>query len=192
MRLRRLSLLLVLPIAAARAQGDIHRCVGADGQLVFTDRVCSDVNAKPVLPPASASTAPALSSGVAQPPPPLLCAADMGHLKQAVVDAFASHNPNRLAGLMLWDGAGQQAVVAHIRAFALLMDHPLVGVDIDGDESADDEGDVESSQASASNAPAHGETLVVQTESDDGSGERQEASFDVIRHAGCLWLQPQD
>jgi hypothetical protein len=167
--------------------------MGADGQLVFTDRVCSDVDAKPVLPPASASTAPALFLGTAQPPPPpLLCAADMGRLKQAVVDAFAAHNPNRLAGLMLWDGAGQQVVVAHIRAFAQLMTHPLVDVDVDADESPYDEGGDESSEAASSNASAHGGTLVVQTESDDGSGESQEARFDVIRHAGCLWLHPQE
>ena len=44
-----LLLLLLLPVGAARAQGGIHRCMGADGIPVFTDRVCTDVNAKPVL-----------------------------------------------------------------------------------------------------------------------------------------------
>jgi hypothetical protein len=194
MRFPLLLLLLLLPVTALKAQGDIHRCVGADGQQVFTDRACSDVNAQPALPPASPSSAASPALGVTQEPrphPAVLCAADIKQLKQAVVDAFAAHNPNRLAGLTLWSGAGQQAVVANIRAFTELMAHPLIGVDTDSDDSADDD-DGGDTPDSASNAPAHGGALVVQTESDDGSGQDRETRFDVIRHAGCFWLRPQD
>jgi hypothetical protein len=193
MRLFVLLLLLLLPIAVAKAQGDIHRCVGADGRPVFTDRVCSDVDAKPVLPPASASTMPVSPMAPALPPPPVLCAADMEHLKQAVVDAFAVHNPNRLAGLVLWNGAGQQAVVANIRAFTRLMARPLVEVDAessDDDVSSYDDGD--SSGTTAFHSGAHGGALVIETEGDDGYGDTQAAHFDVVHHAGCLWLRPAD
>jgi len=62
-------------------------------------------------------------------------------------------------------------------------------VDTDADASTYDDEDDDASEA-ASNAPAHG-ALVVQTESDDASGESQQVRFDVIRHAGCLWLRPQ-
>jgi hypothetical protein len=191
MRLMALLLLLLLPIAPASAQGDIHRCVGADGRPVFTDRVCSDVGAQPVLPPASASTAAVSPIGSAQPPPTVLCAADMEHLKQAVVDAFAAHNPNRLAGLMLWNGAGQQTVVADIRAFNRLMARPLVDVSAEpGEEDAS--GYDDASETAASHPVAHGGTLVIQTEADDGSGNTESAHFDVVHNAGCLWLRPVD
>jgi hypothetical protein len=181
-----------LPIAAANAQGDIHRCVGADGRPVFTDRVCSDVNATPVLPPASAATTtPVTTVGPAQQPPPVLCAADEAHLKQAVVDAFAVHNPNRLAGLMLWDGAGQQAVVANIRTFTRLMTRPLVDVDTESASATYDEEDGDSSDMTSASTAAHGGALVVQTESDDGDGDTETTRFDIIHHAGCLWLRPE-
>jgi hypothetical protein len=179
-------------MAAARAQGDIHRCVGADGRPIFTDRVCSDVDAQPALPPPSTSTASVPAVGVAQPPPPVLCAADVERLKQAVVDAFAAHNPNRLAGLMLWNGAGRQTVVVYIRALSGLMTHPLLEVDVDDDASAYNEDDDDASGVSTSKPPAHAGTLVVQAGSDDGSGENLEARFGIIHQAGCLWLQPQD
>jgi hypothetical protein len=193
MRLRIFLLLLCLPLAAARAQGDIHRCIGANGIPVFTDRVCSDVNASPLLPPAAASSAPVSSTPV-QPPPPVLCASDTAHLKQAVIDAFADRNPNRLAAIMLWNDEGQQAVVADIRVFSQLMAHPLIGVTVEGESDAGDDSDA-SSGAPASvppdNAPAHGGSLLVRTESEDGSGATEQTRFDIVHRDGCLWLHPQ-
>lgn len=190
MRLRILLLLLLLPVASVRAQGDIHRCAGANGVPIFTDRVCSDLDAAPVLPAPTVTPAPASPSA---PPPAVLCATDVAHLKQAVIDAFAERNPNRLAGLMLWNGDGQQAVVADIRVFNQLMAHPLIGVTVSG--AADDEADPDATEPAplppADDAPAHGESLLVQTESDDGSGSTGQTRFDVLHHAGCLWLRPR-
>jgi hypothetical protein len=125
----------------------------------------------------------------------VLCAADIAHLKQAVVDAFGDRNPNRLAGLMLWEGDGQQAVVANIRLFSQLMAHPLIGVTVSGDPDADADNGAPaepSTAASNDNAPAHGEVLLVQTESNDGSAGTAQTRFDVIHHSGCLWLRPRE
>jgi hypothetical protein len=193
MRLRIFLLLLCLPLAAARAQGDIHRCIGANGIPVFTDRVCSDVNASPLLPPAASSSAPVSSTPV-QPPPPVLCASDTAHLKQAVIDAFAERNPNRLAAIMLWSDEGQQAVVADIRVFNQLMAHPLIGVTVEGESDAGGDSDAPfgaSTSAPPDNAPAHGGSMRVQTESEDGSGATEQTRFDIIHRDGCLWLHPQ-
>jgi hypothetical protein len=193
MRCLALLILFLLPVAAVRAQGDIHRCVGADGRPVFTDRVCSDVDAKPALPPASASTAPVVSTGPVVSPPPVLCAADMGHLKQAVVDAFAVRNPNRLAGLMLWNGAGEQTVVANIRALTRLMAHPLVAVTAgSGDDDSATYSSDDAAETTSSHPPAHGGALVIQTEADDGNGGTDSAHFGIVHDAGCLWLRPAD
>jgi hypothetical protein len=188
--------LLLLPFGMARAQSDIHRCVGASGGVIFTDRACSDLNASPAVPAPTVSTS--VSEGltsIAQ-PPPVLCASDMSQLKQAVVDAFADRNPNRLAGLMLWEGSGREAVVANIRAFTRMMARPLVGVRASEytstapPSSTDTNPSVLSMSATPSPSPAQGESLSVETESDDGSGATQETHFGVVRHDGCLWLEP--
>jgi hypothetical protein len=190
MRLLAILLLFLLPIGAVWAQGDIHRCVGANGVPVFTDRVCSDINAAPVMPPAPASTA--IAPANPSQPLPVLCASDIGQLKQAVIDAFAARNPNRLAGLMLWDGDGQETVVADIRLFNRLMVHPLIGVRAGPSSASSTAGSVDPAGAAPSPSPTQSATLSVQTESDDGSGATQETGFDVVHHAGCLWLHPQE
>jgi hypothetical protein len=193
MRLLVILLLLLLPVCAAHAQGDIHRCVGANGIPVFTDRVCSDINAAPVAPPAPTSSVAPPSGGLPSQPPAVLCAAGMAQLKQAVVDAFAARNPNRLAGLMLWDGDGQGAVVADIQLFNRLMEHPLIDITT-GPASAASTTDAPSASSTSvpPPGPSEGGTLVVRTEAEDGSGTTQQTRFDVVRHDGCLWLHPQD
>lgn len=201
MRLLAIFLLLLLPFGMARAQSDIHRCVGANGGVIFTDRECSDLNATPAVPAPTASASASASevqTSIAQ-PPPVLCASDMTQLKQAVVDAFADRNPNRLAGLMLWEGSGREAVVANIRQFTRMMAHPLVGVRASeytstappsSSTSMGTDPSVLSISATPSPSPPQGESLSVETESDDGSGATQQTHFGVVRHDGCLWLQP--
>lgn len=193
-------LLLLLPVSAVKAQGDIHRCIGVDGIPVFTDRVCSDINAKPVMPAPAASassTTSASASAVASQAPAVTCAADLKQLKQAVIDAFAERKPNRLAGVTLWNGDGKDEVVADIRYFTRLMSRSLIDVktipDTSSTSSDDDEADASSLSLSTSpNAtPAHGEALIVQTESDDGSGTTSQTRFDVVHRSGCMWLRPQ-
>ncbi|GAB2587309.1 DUF4124 domain-containing protein [Dyella jejuensis] len=198
MRIWTLLLLLLWPLRAAWAQGDIHRCMGANGIPVFTDRVCSDVNATPVM-PAPTSSAAQVAADLAQ-PPAVLCAADLAQLKQAIIDAFAVRKPNRLAGLVLWDGDAKAGVVTDIRLFSRLMAQPLIDVkavsssapasssSASGDDDADSS---ELSPSAASTSTAGGEAVLVQTESDDGSGATQTTRFDVVHHAGCLWLHPQ-
>lgn len=195
MRFLTLFLLLwVLPVSAIRAQGDIHRCMGADGIPVFTDRVCTDLNARPVMPaPASNAHAPIEQPAQA---PAVTCAADLKQLKQAVVDAFAERNPNRLAGLTLWNGDGKEEVVAGIRYFNRLMSRPLIEVISVSDapsEADDDDADASTLSLSASPHPAsaHDEALIVQTESDDGSGATVQTHFGVMHRSGCVWLRPQ-
>ncbi len=124
----------------------------------------------------------------------MLCAADLKQLKQAVVDAFAERNPNRLAGLALWNGDGKSTVVTDIRFFSRLMSHPLLGVkaiSAAGDDDSDADASTLALSSSPSPAPPKGEALIVQTQSDDGSGAAQSTRFDVVHRSGCVWLQPQ-
>jgi len=158
----RLALLLLLALAAlpARAQMPIYHCIAADGHPVYTDQPCASMQATPAPAASATSAAPSLR------PPGVTCAVDVDELRQAVIDAFANGDANRMAGLMLWAGYGEHAVVADIRALAALMDRPLVGIDLPDDAS-----------------------LVVRTAPMDGSDSSGATRFAIERRSGCLWLR---
>jgi hypothetical protein len=186
-------LLFLLPAGAALAQGAIHRCVDANGNPVFTDRTCASLHATPVTPGAPADTAPA---AVVAAPPATLCAASMDSLKQAVVEAFAARDPNRLAGLMLWGGYGSHAVVADIRTLGQLMRQPLLGIRVvGGDAPPDDAWDgaapaVSSSVGDGDGDDAASPSALVLSTAAEGGGAPQRTYFQVTPRAGCLWLRP--
>jgi hypothetical protein len=181
-------LALILPAAAApaAAQSPIHRCIGANGGAVFTDQPCAALQASPVSP--NASPAPAVARSA---PPPVLCAASPEQLRQGVIDAFASRDANRLAGLMLWEGYGRGAVIADIRSLAELMKQPLLDVALPGGDApatAASTGMAPSAD-SAPAAPSSTGQLVLHVGGNDGSGTLRELRFDLVRQAGCLWLR---
>jgi len=204
LRIRWLLALLVLP-ACALAQQDVHRCVGADGNPVFTDQPCAAQQATPVGAKSNAASPRAVQDASPTAPEshaPLLCAANMDELRQGVVDAFATRDPNRLAGLVLWGGQGQESVVAGIRSMNALMQHTLLNVDGGAGEPSparsptDDIYDLsrppeaESPPKPPAAPPAQDRQIVVRTASNDGSGTPQETRFMVVRKSGCLWLRP--
>ncbi|WP_254424578.1 DUF4124 domain-containing protein [Rhodanobacter sp. C05] len=181
----------------AMAQTEIHRCVGADGHPLFTDQPCAALQATPVSPAAVANV-----SNLSSVPPPIMCAANLGELRQSVIDAFASHDANRLAGLMLWGGYGRGAAIADIRSLGSLMRQPLLDI-----SPADDPASSASSAAKPAPAgsmadpfdpapavatPVSGNQLVLHTTGSDGNGDPRELRFDIVRRAGCLWLRNAD
>jgi hypothetical protein len=208
--MRSLTLLLWLvtatfAVTAAHAQASpIHRCVDAQGHQVFTDRRCVDMQATPTLPPANI---PAATAPVGSPAPsaaPQLCAASEDALRQQVVDAFAAHDPNRIAGLMLWTGYSERAVVDDIQSLRSLVQYPLI--DIDGGSSpasseAPDLYDASQPLSSLLATPSSGprrasapptDQLVLVTGAGDGSGSTRETRFSLSRQSGCVWMLPPD
>ena len=190
--MRRLPALLCL-IALARtapalAQSEIHRCIGRNGNAVFTDQPCAALQATPV-------TATALPDAAAPAgPPPILCAANRADLRQSVIDAFARHDANRLAGLMLWNGYGRGAAVADIGALRELMRQPLLDIQPSDDGSDNpDEPPAGSSDADpyAADAPppSASNRLVLHIGGNDGSGSPRVLRFGITRRSGCLWLR---
>jgi Domain of unknown function (DUF4124) len=167
-----LCLVLLGWAVPVHAQTEIHRCIGANGGAVFTDQPCAALQATPVSP----SSAAAIDAPPA--PPPVLCAASLGQLRESVIDAFASRDANRLAGLTLWHGYGRGAVIADIRSLGELMKQPLLDVDVPGDEG----------EPALAPAPVE-DQLVLHTAGSDGSGNPHETRFDIVRQAGCLWLR---
>lgn len=191
-RLAFLFCLIVLAWAApAAAQTPIHRCIGANGNAVFTDQPCGALQATPVN--RAAPSAPAVAATT----PPTLCAASLGALRQGVIDAFASRDANRLAGMMLWDGYGRGAAISDIRSLTQLMKQPLMDVNTPDDSapapapasSLDDPFAMEVAPAAP---PPQSNQLVVHTTDNDGSGNSRELRFNIVRQAGCLWLRNAD
>jgi len=182
-----LLLMLLLSSASALAQDGIHRCIGPDGNPLFTDQPCAALQATPVAPPSESTPPNSQTPSVAE-PPPVLCAASVAELRQSVQDAFASRNPNRLAGLMLWSGYGRDAVVADIRSMSALMKQTLLDVGEDADDPPSASSSPSDMSAPAPRAPAN-PRIVVRTVTDDGSGSAHETHFSVVRRSGCLWLR---
>lgn len=209
MRLLMILACLVVALTATTAaharQAVIHRCIDAHGQQIFTDRSCADMQATPVLPPATApgATAPGVTvipgvSPAAPPVDPRFCADSVDLLRQQIVDAFATRDANRLAGLVLWNGYGRQSVIGQIRTLSKLMQHPLIDVD-DGSASAPPPalpGLYDASQpltqilTPAASLPAPAERLVLVTGADGGEGGTRETTFGLARQSGCVWLLP--
>lgn len=191
--------LLLLPLSAF-AQAGIHRCIGADGNPLFTDQPCAALQATPVnaAPPAprAAVSQEATSLPGATAPAGITCATSVGELRQTLIDAFATRDANRLAGLMIWNGYGQNAVVADIRSLGSLMQRPLL--DVSGAADDDDappamQAPVPADAGSAPPPPRPSATgtdqLIVHTAASDGTGVPHETRFSVVRRAGCLWLR---
>lgn len=182
-----LSAPLWLFSGAVAAQAGVHRCIGPDGNPLFTDQPCAAVQATPVQ-AAPKSTTPASPAAVV---PPTLCAANVAELRESVADAFAARDPNRLAGLMLWNGYGRSNAVSDIRALGTLVKYPLLDF---GGENAQASPDPDAAPAPGSDPvdhppPAAERELVLHTASNDASGAPRETRFAIVRRSGCLWLR---
>ncbi len=181
------------------AQTTIHRCIGANGGAVFSDQPCAALQATPVGTVTPPTMAPA--AGASAQPPPTLCAASVGKLRQSMIEAFARHDANRLAGLILWDGYSQGAVTADIRSLDELMKASLLDIRMPGTAPANSDPAPAQSLGGIGLDPfgpatpatpepsSDGNQLVLHTAGHDGSQERH---FDLIRRAGCLWLRIAD
>ncbi|MBB6186519.1 DUF4124 domain-containing protein [Rhodanobacter sp. MP7CTX1] len=181
---------LLIWAAPAVAQNPIQHCVGANGSPVFTDQPCTALQATSVDPAAK----PSESSHPLEPPPTTLCAATIDALRQSVIDAFANHDANRLAGLMLWNGYGHGAAVADIRSLSALMQRPLLDLSPSRDSppAADSSSADPYAPTTPPASPPASDQLVLHTAGTDGSGSPHELRFGIVRHAGCLWLRNTD
>ncbi|ANB16975.1 DUF4124 domain-containing protein [Dokdonella koreensis] len=111
---------LALPVAAAAQEPPVHRCTGAGGQTVFTDRRCSD--------PALGTAVPALPETTTVPPGD--CAVSADDLRKRVTRAWQAGNLIDLSGAFLWDGYGAQAAQRRLEALAAGLRGPLQAVEL--------------------------------------------------------------
>lgn len=199
MRLLTIALLLLCLIAqagVAHGQTAIHHCVADNGTPVFTDQPCSSLGATIAAPVAPGRKSSGISFALAG------CPADTQQLKTRISQAFAAHDANALAGLMLWHGYGRTAVHAYLRRLRTLVDKPLMGIDdgsppparesstvaFDGMDMYMDAQDDRAAETSvpASRAP---DTLVLHL-GGVGDDASHNPGFDIRVVAGCVWLSP--
>ena len=162
------SAAIVLPLAllftptASHAQEHVHRCVGGDGQINFTDRSCEDLQMQERAPPPEA---PVSIGGIAA--ATRSCARSRDDLLANVRNALELHDVNRLAGSYLWTGMGTREAYARMDRFRVVSARPLIDAQLP-DDSADQ---IRIDQLhSAVNA------------------ESETSYFQIVPAAGCLWI----
>ena len=188
-----LVLLLALRASGVQGQDAIHQCVASNGTPVFSDQPCTSVNATAVT--GHAADASATTPTFA----PVSCPATVQDLKERINQAFAAHDANGLAGLMLWHGYGRAEARTDLRYLRALVHEPLMGigdgsppdpqpgtnstVDIGAPSVARDDGT--SNKAVSASAIPKNLTLHLGGVGDDAE---HNPGFAVVSAAGCVWL----
>lgn len=165
------ALAAVLMLAAAQVHGEgsqtVHRCVGRQGEIVFSGLPCTATEAA-----VSAMTAPDAPAPVAD----ATCPATRAELRERIAGAVARSDANALAALMRWRGVGSRAAAERLRAMRELVARPLLAIDAGGDEMQ------------TSDTPERsGDVLRVRTGSNETDGVRAH-TFGVDVAGGCHWL----
>jgi hypothetical protein len=83
------------------ARADVRRCVTANGQTIFTDRKCDEINAAERLPRSSVSPGTRVHRAGG-------CARTVQDLVFEVTSAIDARDANRLAGVYHWPGTSAQ------------------------------------------------------------------------------------
>jgi len=115
------ALALALPAPGARAQATVNRCVGADGQTVFSDRRCEDLGTVSRMPP------PALRDGETG----LYrygCPRRLSELVGLLRTAVETHDVNRLSSLYLWGDVSNATANRVLSQLEAVADRTLVDI----------------------------------------------------------------
>lgn len=155
----------------------VFRCLGAHGEPVFSGQPCG-------------TPAPAASNGMPGQGSALggTCAATPQALRQAIADAFARHDVNRLAGLILWQGMDQASARDALYRLAEWLQQPLAGIAIAyaTGPPATDASVATAATAMPASAGSTGAQRPTGLEVSTGDGNRRD--FGVVEAGGCWWL----
>jgi hypothetical protein len=165
------SVCLVIAFASQSARGEgqsVHRCIGAQGEIVFSGLPCGTTGATDAPSPAPPDTARSIAAA---------CPASADALRTLIADALARRDANAIAGVLRWDGVGGAEARRRLRELAELATRPLLGIDLDGS------GEAAAADPDASPPAA----LTVRTGSGDDGGTR-EHEFRISASGGCYWL----
>lgn len=182
-RFARFVCLLVLvacaPLAHAQTSTHVYRCVGAHGEPVFSGQPC----ANPVTINGHNAATPDQGFGS-------VCAGSPQELKAAIAQAFAAHDANQMAGLLLWRGMDEAVARATLRSLSSWVQQPLAGIAVArttgppslvyDPPSASSSGDF----IVSTNSLDRPNGFVVST----GGGDGSTRDFGITEIGGCWWL----
>lgn len=169
--------LLALVACAPFAHAQIYRCIGAHGEPMFSGRPCGP----PAPPPGQVSATQGSGFGS-------VCAGSPQELRHAIAQAFADHDVNRFAGLVLWRGMNQASAQATLRSLAAWLKQPLSGIAI---VSAAGPPFADTGPSPAASAGDQAGSAVAQAtgfEISTGGGDGHARDFGVTEFGGCWWL----
>ena len=163
------ALLVLAPFQKGYAQ-DMHRCLGAHGEPVFSDRPCNAANAGATSQGSvgHVDAASALIRG--------RCAASTEELRGLVITAMQARDTIAFSGLILWGDGAAKSVRAQLSTLATLTQEPLQSVELE--------------LATASQGLPFGEqhALLLRTlRNADRVPQMAETRYALINRDGCWW-----
>ena len=114
-----LSCIALLANSPAPAQS-VQRCMGANGQPVYTDRRCDDIGAVQRVPPAAAAGAARWTRQD--------CPRRLSELVGEIGAAIQSHDVNRLSAIHDWRGVPAAAATSLFDRLEAMVGRPLVDI----------------------------------------------------------------
>lgn len=175
---------LAAPAAPAQ-EAPVYRCIGANGEPVFSGQPCSALQ----LP--SESTSAATPETPVAPQSHGFCAADTDELRARATEAINAHDANRLAALFLWEGMDGTAALSRLRELAAVVDGPVLGLQLEGAAPASNGSTAAPPAGSAPTSSAEGATaLLIRRASDPWNAvSPEELRFPLVQRDGCWWLR---
>ena len=174
-----LAVMLLASCALARADGQsVHRCIGAQGEIVFSGVACG------TSAPAVAASPSIGASG--RTIAPVNCPASVETLRTLIAEALARRDANAIAGVMRWHGVGGAAALQRMQEISELAARPMLAIDASGGADLQQASPDEAEDATPL-PPTSSTTLLVRTGSSEYGGSR-EHEFGVVHSEGCYWL----
>lgn len=182
-----LVLLMPLLCVARSAQAQIHRCIGPQGEPVFTDQPCGSAELSVDVTTAKLDRdgqprADDVMSDHGGTRIAATCPRSPQQVRERIAVAFNDENPNALAGLFDWRGFSHDSADTRLKEFNRWLKRPLVGVQFSG--VADPSG---AQPDDADYAPTNPSELTVLTQSAGGVAP-DVRSFTMMERGGCWWL----
>jgi hypothetical protein len=177
-----LALLACAPLAHAQHAQPVYRCIGAQGEPVFSGQPCGTPA------PTPGTSASMQGTGFSA-----VCAASPEALRQAIAGAFAARDVNQLAGLILWRGMDQGSARTTLRSLAAWLKQPLTGIAfarVTGPPFADTDSAPPPVTSSGEPASASSVTELPPTGFGISTGgvDGVTRNFGLVESGGCWWL----
>ncbi len=176
-----LFLIAIAAMPAHAATTDVHRCVGADGGAIFTDKKCEDIGASVRPDPIHASAAAGATGHLGA----RGCARTVDDLKRGLQQALAAGDVNRVASFYHWPGISSAESGDILKRLQVLAGRPLLSLQMIGARQPTD-ADGYRSVASEQPADASAVELTQARSGNDPTSVR--TTLGVTHYFGCLWV----